>query len=209
VSCLSFHELRWLDLSSNSIESIATFTSCNGLETLNLNKNQLKSLPKKIETFGSLRFFSADDNQLESLPDFGRNKLEALSFRNNCLTEMPKDSKGNDAFFDGIKVLELGGNPIQDPPAEIKDKDIYEPNGGWLVWDSFMIEKSAMIKANFPNHDFSRDQHKYPSYINIKKCAGMDPVYIGSFILNPGAQDSAKKAAQALTSRLIQYGFKI
>ena len=65
---------------------------CVSLETLWLNGNQLKKIPKEIGNLVALETLDLSDNQLETLPKELANLdlLEQLDIYNNAFTKMPK-----------------------------------------------------------------------------------------------------------------------
>eukprot|EP00730_Choanoeca_flexa_P007383 TRINITY_DN12324_c1_g1_i3.p2 TRINITY_DN12324_c1_g1~~TRINITY_DN12324_c1_g1_i3.p2 ORF type:complete len:327 (+),score=29.58 TRINITY_DN12324_c1_g1_i3:2316-3296(+) len=85
--------LRSLQLFSNHLQSISgsCLRSLSRLTTLNLNFNQLETLPAEIGNLTSLKEISVDGNRLTELPESisKLSRLQVLSLKGNLLEDVP------------------------------------------------------------------------------------------------------------------------
>ncbi|MFX1535332.1 MAG: leucine-rich repeat domain-containing protein, partial [Promethearchaeota archaeon] len=113
-------KLKWLHLRKNhnlfnGYVEIPTYLST--LQTLNLESNQLTSLPETIEHLTNLQELYLNNNLLVSLPETIGNltKLETLQLQENKLTSLPA-SIGN---LKSLQTLNLYNNQLASLPASI------------------------------------------------------------------------------------------
>jgi len=106
-------------------ENQETLTSLQGL---NLESNQLTSLPDAIGNLANLEWLHLDGNQLTSLPDAIGNlaNLKLLYLQNNQLTSLP-DAIGN---LTNLKWLHLQNNQLTSLPDAIEEME----NNGLSVY---------------------------------------------------------------------------
>jgi len=87
------------------------------LRVLNLDNNQLTSLPPEIKSLHVFEELCLNNNQLTSLPpEIGQlTGLRRLSLENNRLISLPPELR----FLTNLQRLDLAGNPLISPPPEI------------------------------------------------------------------------------------------
>ena len=108
-------QLRVLNLSNNSISELPyNFQALKKLEILHLGSNRLKTVATIISLI-ALRELDLNNNQLDSLPDLsGLTNLERLLLSNNCLKH-PKKL----LFPKSLRVIDISHNDLKNIPASI------------------------------------------------------------------------------------------
>ncbi len=109
-------DLSELDLYSLPKEISLYFT---GLQTLDLARNKLQTVPPQIASFVNLRSLDLTHNQFKTLPEeFGNLiRLRELSLADNMLTDLPEEF----GKLSAMKRLDLSGNQFTALPVEILD----------------------------------------------------------------------------------------
>jgi len=127
---VGLERLKLLDLEHNQLTSLPrSIENLTSLERLNLDRNQLASLPERIGQLTSLEKLDIRDNQLRSLPaEIGQlTSLIQLDIRDNQLTSLP-DSIGN---LTSLEILTLGSNQLTSLPesmgnlSSLRELDLY------------------------------------------------------------------------------------
>ncbi len=117
-----------LDLDHNEIKSIPHWIdNLEALHYLNLRDNQIKIIPDSIGNLKSLEYLDLRDNQIELIPEsIGSNSsLKVLWLSNNKIKRIP-DSIGS---LNLLEVLDLENNYIQKIPEKLsKLKSLYYLN---------------------------------------------------------------------------------
>ncbi|MEG2643416.1 MAG: leucine-rich repeat domain-containing protein, partial [Eubacterium sp.] len=113
-----FSNLESLDLNGNQLTSLPdSIGNLEQLEMLDLSENQLTSLPESIGNLVNLQILGLISNQLTSLPESIENlvNLEWLYLSRNQLTSLP-ESIGK---LTSLKILVLGSNQLTSLPDSI------------------------------------------------------------------------------------------
>lgn len=115
----TFPKLNYCDLSGNQLE-IVEMPDCPALQYLYLNDNQLAKLVFQAP-LSALQILHLKKNKLTTI-DWSRGfrQLETLDLQENQIAAIPPDFLDN---LLNLKGLYLKGNPIQNIPKEIFDKD--------------------------------------------------------------------------------------
>ncbi|MCC5665284.1 leucine-rich repeat domain-containing protein [Nostoc sp. CHAB 5784] len=106
-----------LNLNHNQLSSLPPeISQLSSLTTLNLNHNQLSSLPPEISQLSSLTELSLDNNQLSSLPpEFSQlSSLTELYLDNNQLSSLPPEF----SQLSSLTELYLDNNQLSSLPPE-------------------------------------------------------------------------------------------
>ena len=114
----NLNSLKFLDLNNNQLTTIPeSIGNLKSLHTLNLHENQLTTLPESIGNLISLRSINISKNKLTTLPkSIGNLKsLQLLNLRNNELTILP-ERVGN---LSSLQELYLSGNNLTTLPESI------------------------------------------------------------------------------------------
>ena len=117
-----WHKLRKLDLSGNKLNSInKELFRMELLETLLLENNQLKEIPD-VEVSISLKCLNLNDNQLRTLPkSFKESMISSLYIAKNEFDYVPECV----CYMRRLKYLQLNGNNrIVEFPLEMGNMDI-------------------------------------------------------------------------------------
>ena len=110
------NEVRILNLNSNQLQTLPAniFNGLNNLRELHLSSNKLKTLPTGIfSDLNSLHTLSLDNNQLQALPTDifdGLNNLEYLYLSYNQLQSLPVTIFSS---LSNLEQLSLWGNPFR------------------------------------------------------------------------------------------------
>ena len=118
LSCLA--TLRALSLYQNQLTRIApeVLTTLPSLATLNIARNELRSLPPSITQLRSLTSLDLGFNKLQHLPGsmHSLKLLKYLDVQHNELTSLPTSAVLETPC---LQVMRLEGNPLQQPPASL------------------------------------------------------------------------------------------
>lgn len=107
-----------LDLDHNEIKSIPKWIdNLESLNYLNLRKNHIEVIPDSIGNLRNLEFLDLRENRLEIIPDSIGSipALKVLWLNNNRIKYIPKSI----GALISLEVLDLGNNNIQEIPEEI------------------------------------------------------------------------------------------
>ncbi|MEH1868818.1 MAG: COR domain-containing protein [Nostoc sp.] len=107
-----------LNLNNNQLSSLPPeFSQLSNLTDLNLNNNQLSSLPPEFSQLSNLTELSLSNNQLSSLPpEFSQlSNLTRLSLSNNQLSSLPPEI----SQLSNLTTLLLSNNQLSSLPPEI------------------------------------------------------------------------------------------
>jgi len=110
--------LRMLDLDYNQLSTLPPVIGrLTTLQKLSLHGNQLSALPAVIGRLAALRELSLDNNQLSTLPaEIGQlSALEVLHLDNNRLSTLPAEM----GQLSALRSLRLDHNPLQSPLPDI------------------------------------------------------------------------------------------
>lgn len=89
-----FPQLKDLDLAENRLAELpdSCFIGLIALEKLRLDGNNLQLVPAAVGSLSSLKYFSADRNNITDISSlFECASLETIHVRNNCIAQMPID----------------------------------------------------------------------------------------------------------------------
>ncbi|MDF5725987.1 MAG: COR domain-containing protein, partial [Rhizonema sp. PD37] len=97
------------------------------LQTLDISRNQLSSLPAEIGSLTNLQTLDISFNQLSSLPaEIGSlTNLQSLDISSNQLSSLPSEIR----LLPKLKKLDLRGNPVPIPPEILGSKNLREDPG--------------------------------------------------------------------------------
>ncbi|CAF1211085.1 unnamed protein product [Adineta steineri] len=155
----------------------AQHEDCNCLD---LSKKTISQFPTLLLYFPSLQYLYLEGNQLKKLPDdlfLQLPYLKWLDLRNNQITELPTDGL---AKYTSLKSLLLGGNlirtlpyelgtikslsslnldgnPLVDPPAEIIKQGLKAIQQ--YLHDEFIRQPKSSYEENDPNDDIYYEDH--------------------------------------------------
>ncbi|MDF5714424.1 MAG: COR domain-containing protein, partial [Rhizonema sp. NSF051] len=103
------------------------FGSLTNLQSLDISRNQLSSLPSEFGCLINLQSLDISRNQLSSLPsEFGSlTNLQSLDISRNQLSSLPSEIRQ----IPKLKKLDLRGNPVPIPPEILGSKNLNEDPG--------------------------------------------------------------------------------
>ena len=107
-----------LDLNHNEIKSIPDWINkLKSLNYLNLRDNKIQSIPNSIGYLKNLQYLDLRENQIQHIPDsIGLiNSLRILWLNNNKIKSIPNSI----GYLKFLKVLDLGNNEIQEIPESL------------------------------------------------------------------------------------------
>ncbi|XP_070567465.1 uncharacterized protein [Ptychodera flava] len=115
--------LGWNDFADFPTELCAP--ALRNMKEIHISNNKISSLSSSISVFGELEVLDLSHNLLESLPDDVclLTSLKTLRVAHNYLTCLPAKLT---ISLSSLKVLDLIGNPIQDPPPDICSQGVNE-----------------------------------------------------------------------------------
>ncbi|MEH2333028.1 COR domain-containing protein, partial [Nostoc sp.] len=109
--------LQYLNLNSNQLSSLPPeIVQLTNLQYLNLNSNQLSSLPPEIVQLTNLQYLNLNSNQLSSLPpEIGQlTNLQTLYLNSNQLSSLPPEI----GRLTNLQTLHLSNNQLSSLPPE-------------------------------------------------------------------------------------------
>ncbi|KAJ3238591.1 hypothetical protein HDU81_007511 [Chytriomyces hyalinus] len=110
----AFPNLTWINLSNNSLTSLAGLENCPSLQILNLSHNNITSI-SGIRNFTNLKALILNNNEISALPDLTplAANLNTLVLSHNKLTALPKPFP----HLPHLKKLSVSNNSLTEYPV--------------------------------------------------------------------------------------------
>lgn len=139
----SLNKLTYINLDRNNIDSLPEGIS--GLESLTwlrLNNNKLSSLPSDFKKLKNIKRLYLNNNEFKEIPELIKEMkcLEEISFGNNKIEEFPEWL----CEMPNLKRIDLYGNPIKDIPDEVVNMSSLTT----LVMDNCLLDNDRKLEIN-------------------------------------------------------------
>jgi hypothetical protein len=109
--------LESLAVQNNKLRGVpSSIGSCTHLQSIDLSSNKLESIPNEFASLCNLRILSLASNLIACIPDIFEmmSSLRELNLFENKLPRIPKSLENASTRPDGVCLIFLGENPIED-----------------------------------------------------------------------------------------------